>query len=211
MRRKDIAPEIRALLGEYTDPEVNFARSATKMSRYIFNTYFLEKVLEQGEGVFLFKQEDEPPDHFVKIANDNSSVLAPLNGYYTTPEVNQAFIDAVDPSSPTGLYGSIIRLNAFVKFGKTVIAPTTMARNFMSAALFTVANGHFNWAKTSKAFQARKAYFNNLTDTEMADYLKEIKKLGVNYDSAVAGELIDTLRDSSFGGDIIFDEEGARS
>ncbi|MBJ34086.1 MAG: hypothetical protein CMC89_05100 [Flavobacteriaceae bacterium] len=209
MRRKDIAPEIRALLGEYTDPEVNFARSATKMSRYIFNTYFLEKVLEQGEGVFLFKQEDAPPDHFVKIANDNSSVLAPLNGYYTTPEVNQAFIDAVDPSSPTGLYGSIIRLNAFVKFGKTVIAPTTMARNFMSAALFTVANGHFNWAKTSKAFQARKAYFNNLTDTEMADYLKEIKKLGVNYDSAVAGELIDTLKDSSFGGDIIFDEEGA--
>ena len=209
MRRKDIAPEIRALLGEYTDPEVNFARSATKMSRYIFNTYFLEKVLEQGEGVFLFKQEDAPPDHFVKIANDNSSVLAPLNGYYTTPEVNQAFIDAVDPSSPTGLYGSIIRLNAFVKFGKTVIAPTTMARNFMSAALFTVANGHFNWAKTSKAYQARKAYFNNLTDTEMADYLKEIKKLGVNYDSAVAGELIDTLRDSSFGGDIIFDEEGA--
>ena len=209
MRRKDIAPEIRALLGEYTDPEVNFARSATKMSRYIFNTYFLEKVLEQGEGVFLFKQEDAPPDHFVKIANDNSSVLAPLNGYYTTPEVNQAFIDAVDPSSPTGLYGSIIRLNAFVKFGKTVIAPTTIARNFMSAALFTVANGHFNWAKTSKAFQARKAYFNNLTDTEMADYLKEIKKLGVNYDSAVAGELIDTLKDSSFGGDIIFDEEGA--
>jgi len=209
MKRKNIAPEIRALLGEYTDPEVNFARSATKMSRYIFNTYFLERVLELGEGVFLFKPENAPPDHFVKIAADNSSVLAPLNGYVTTPEINQAFIDAIDPSSPTGLYGSIIRANAFVKFGKTVIAPTTMARNFLSAALFTVANGHFNWSKTSKALQARKAYFNNLSDQEMVDYLKEIKKLGVNYDSAIAGELIDTLKDTQFGADIVFDEEGA--
>jgi len=209
MKKKNIAPEIRALLGEYTDPEVNFARSATKMSRYIFNTYFLERVLELGEGVFLFKPENAPPDHFVKIAADNSSVLAPLNGYVTTPEINQAFIDAIDPSSPTGLYGSIIRANAFVKFGKTVIAPTTMARNFLSAALFTVANGHFNWAKTSKARQARKAYFNNLSDQEMVDYLKEIKKLGVNYDSAIAGELIDTLKDTQFGADIVFDEEGA--
>ena len=29
--RKQIAPEIRALLGEYNDPRINFAKSATKM------------------------------------------------------------------------------------------------------------------------------------------------------------------------------------
>src|SRR5690606_37019749 len=32
-KRKQIAPEIRALMGEYIDPRVNFAKSATKMGR----------------------------------------------------------------------------------------------------------------------------------------------------------------------------------
>jgi hypothetical protein len=40
-RNEDLAPEIRALMGENTDPQLNYARSMLKMSRLIGYTNFL--------------------------------------------------------------------------------------------------------------------------------------------------------------------------
>ena len=54
IKRKRIAPEIRALLGEYRDPMVNYSRSVSKMAFVIANHQFLESVRESGlaEGYF---------------------------------------------------------------------------------------------------------------------------------------------------------------
>ena len=197
-QRKQIAPEIRALLGEFKDPRVNFANSASKMSRLIYNDRFLKEVLESGNGVFLFDQESAPADATKKIAEVGSKTMSPLNGMYTYPEVEQAFRDALGKEEMGDLYRTIIKVNGLVKYGKTVIAPTTMFRNFMSASMFTVANGHFNWSKLSKSAEVAGSYFSGIGDG--VEYLKNLKKLGVVHDSPYAGEMIAYLQDANAQG-----------
>ena len=195
-QRKDIAPEIRALLGEYTDARVNFGRSATKMSRLLFNERFLRKIKEDGMGVYLFNREDAPADSFTTFAPDGSSAMAPLSGLKTTPEIHQAFKDALDKEQMSDWYRTIVRYNGMVKFGKTVIAPTTIARNYMSAMMFAVANGHFNMGKAADAWDSKKAIFRN--EGSRLEYIRRLKQLGVIYDAPFAGEMMKLLEESKF-------------
>ena len=197
-KNNEIAPEIRALLGEHKDARVNFANSATKMSRLIYNDRFLKEVLESGKDVFLFDQESAPADATKKIAEVGSKTMSPLNGLYTYPEVEQAFRDALGKEEMGDLYRTIIKVNGLVKYGKTVIAPTTMFRNFMSASMFTVANGHFSWSKLSKSAEVAGSYFSGIGDG--VEYLKNLKKHGVVHDSPYAGEMIAYLQDANAQG-----------
>ena len=197
-KRQQIAPEIRALLGEYTDARINFVKSATKMSRLIFNDDFLKAVKREGiAGDFLFDEESRPSgEHTVKIAADASSPMSPLNGYYTYPEINQAFIDALDKEKMANWHRMIVQTNGLIKGGKTFLSPTTAARNFMSAYFFTLANGHFDLGQMGKSIGAFKTYFNK--DNGKVDYLRELKELGVIYDTPYAGEMMALLADSKF-------------
>ena len=205
-KRKDIAPEILALMGEYTDPRINFVKTATKVSRLLWNHKFLERVKLEGQrDGFLFTAEDAPTDAYVQIAPDSSDAMNPLNGLYTTPELAQGFEDAMDLGSNVEWVKKWQQLNSVVKYGKTVIAPTTVARNFMSASLFTVANGHFNWAKGGESLKSLRgfwsdesSYFDSAEGASTA-YLREIRRHGVIYDSPYAGELTKALEDFSRG------------
>tara|TARA_A100001037_G_scaffold291066_1_gene304683 strand:+ start:1965 stop:9182 length:7218 start_codon:yes stop_codon:yes gene_type:complete len=201
--RKDIAPEIRALLGEYVDPKVNFTKSATKMSRLLFNDRFLKRVKEIGMGTFLFDREDAPADAYVTFASETSDVMAPLNGLKTTPEIEQAFRDALGKEQMEDWYRAIVQANGAIKYGKTVIAPTTLARNYLSAYMFTLANGHFNAGKLSKSFAAMESYFTG-GGGEIA-YLRRLKELGVVYDTPYAGEMMALLDDAKQ--DLFFDDK----
>lgn len=200
-RRKQVAPEIRALLGEYTDPKVNFSKSVTKMARLIMNQRFLDKVRDLGlaEG-FLFEKENRQLDATRQIAADASEVYAPLNGLYTYPEVEQAFKDALGKEQMADWFRTIVRLNGMVKYGKTVLSPTTAARNWMSASFFAMANGHFDFSQMTKSVQSVREYF---THGEGKDgYLRKMKQLGVIYDTPYAGEMMDLLADSQLENDL---------
>jgi len=153
--RKNVPAVIRELLGEYKDPKVNFARSASKMHWYVANHHFLMKVRAEGLGTFLFERPTGEFDD--QIAGDSSETMNPLNGLYTTEDFRQGMEDANNKLVATDLMRNIIRMNAMVKYGKTILAPTTQARNFMSAAMFSILNGHFNWMHMDKAFGAAKA------------------------------------------------------
>lgn len=196
-RRKEIAPEIRALLGEYKDPRINFAKSATKMSRMIFNQRFLESVLSQGMGSFLFTNENKPPEATSKISADSSEAMSPLNGLWVTPEVNQAFIDALGKEKMEDWYRKVVQINGMVKYGKTVLSPTTAARNWMSAYFFTVANGHFNMKHMRQSVAGLKEYFGHGSDKVQMAYLRKLKQLGVVYDTPNAGEMFRLLQDAN--------------
>jgi hypothetical protein len=195
-RRKDIAPEIRALLGEHKDPRVNFAKSATKMGRLIFNQKFLERVKSIGMGQFLFTGKNKPPEATAKIAAASSEVLAPLNGLWTFPEVNQAFKDALGKEHMEDWYRAVVRANGFVKYGKTVLSPTTAMRNWMSAAFFTIANGHMDWSHMQKSLSGLNEYFTHSGKAEKLKYLRHLKELGVVYDTPYAGEMMRLLSDT---------------
>lgn len=195
-RRQEIAPEIRALLGEYTDPRLNFAKSATKMGRLIWNQKFLDKVREQGMGVFLFEGTDRPPEATVQIAAESSSAYEPLNGLWTFPEVDQAFRDALDKEQMANWYRTIVQLNGIVKFGKTVLSPTTAMRNWQSAFFFTLANGHLDLRHAAKSLSGLREYFTQRGSDARLAYLIKLKELGVVYDTPYAGEMMRLLEDS---------------
>ena len=194
-KKKDIAAPILALLGEHTDARLNFARTSTKMQRLIFNDDFLKKVKEVGMGSFLFEDGDQPDGTWKTIAAKGNESYKPLNGLKTTPEINQAFIDALGKEQMEGWYRTIVQINGAVKFGKTVLSPTTAARNWMSASFFAMANGHFDARKIGKSLEVAESYFHNGKRGTM--YLKDLKRLGVIYDTPYAGEMMKLLEDSN--------------
>lgn len=195
-RRKQIAPEIRELLGEYKDPKVNFTKSVTKMTRLVFNQTFLDQIREIGlRDGFLFDKDNRPLDATKMIAADSSETYAPLNGLYTFPEIDQAFRDALGKEEMAGWFRAIVRANGMVKFGKTVLSPTTAARNWMSAMFFALANGHFDFTQMKHSLGSIREYFSQTGNK--AEYLKKLKTLGVIYDTPYAGEMMDLLSDSN--------------
>ena len=194
-KRKEIAPEIRALLGEYDDARINYAKTTAKMARLIYNTRFLEKVKQIGMGNFLFTEENRPPN-MTQLATENSKVLEPLNGLYAPRDIAQAFKDFGGMDDWIGFPEQIIRLNGMIKYGKTVAAPTTQFRNFMSASFFALANGHFDLTKTAKSISVMREYFTRDGDKGRLAYLRKLKQLGVVYDTPFAGEMAKLLEES---------------
>jgi hypothetical protein len=196
IKRKEIAPEIRALLGEYLDPRLNFAKSATKMGRLVWNQRFLDRVLSFGMGTFLFEGKDRPADATTQIAGEQSETYAPLNGLWTYPEVAQAFQDALGKEQMSDLYRTVVRLNGMVKYGKTILSPTTAMRNWQSAMFFSLANGHFDLTQMKKSWSAfREQVTQNASGDDLA-YLRKLKQLGVVYDTPYAGEMMALLADA---------------
>ncbi len=198
-RRKDIAPEIRALLGEYKDVKINYAKTLAKMSRLVANTKLLDRIKEIGlaEG-WLYTEDNKPLDQSVtKVAGDASEVYAPLNGYYVPNEINQALIDTLGKEQMADWLRAVIRMNGMVKYGKTVLSPTTAFRNWMSAAFFAMANGHFDITQMRKSVSGFSEYFGHGENPEKVAYLRKLKELGVVYDTAYAGEMMDLLKDSN--------------
>ncbi len=208
MRRKEVPPQIRALLGEYTDPRLNFAKSTTKMGRLIWNQRFLDRIRDIGMGTFLFEGTDRPPQATKQIAAAGSEVYAPMNGLWTFPEVDQAFRDALGKEQMSDLYRFIVRANGLVKYGKTVLSPTTAMRNWQSAMFFSLANGHFDMTQMKKSISAfREQVSQRATGGDLA-YLRHLKQLGVVYDTPYAGEMMRLLQDARMD-EILSTEKGS--
>lgn len=194
-RRKDVPPILRELLGEYTDPVVNFAKSSAKMQWFLGNHYFLTQMYEKGNGVFMFPDKGHP-GFTAKIAGNNSQTMDPLNGMYTSPDLITGMSDIRDVNEYVGFWRGYLRMNSWVKYGKTILSPTTQLRNFWSAAMFTVMNGHM--ASLTRLSKARKAAISDLftKDESWLNYLRHLISLGVLHDNPYAGELKDALKDA---------------
>lgn len=193
--RKDISPEIRALLGEYADPRINYAKSVSKMSSMIASDKLLSAIRDMGINNFIFEKDTRPPEATVQLAGEKSEVYSPLNGMWTTPEIKEAFEDAMGTGGGEGWLDTAIRINGFIKYGKTVLSPTTAMRNVMSSYFFTVANGHFNQKYMKQAVSAFNAQVKGKVTDGESDYIKRLIKLGVLYDSANAGEMVKMMTD----------------
>ncbi|HBN13705.1 MAG TPA: hypothetical protein DD407_01605, partial [Pseudohongiella sp.] len=149
------------------------------------------KVREQGMGVFLFDEATRPPGT-EQIAADGSEVYAPLNGLYTYKEVAQAMKDALGREQMSGWYKAIVQVNGLIKGGKTILSPTTSARNFQSAMFFSIANGHFDLTQAKKSMSLIKKFDNK----QKLAYVQKMKDLGVIYDAPYAEEMMDLLQES---------------
>lgn len=194
-KRKQISPEIRALLGEYEDPAINYAKSVTKMTRLVHNTAFLRQMTDISLQLgYIFEEENRPVGANKKIAADASEVYAPLNGMYTYPEFEQALRDAVGASKEPDWYKVMVAANGAVKYGKTVLAPTTAVRNFLSAAMFSLTSGHWNASHLEKSVKVVKTYFTGKDVRGSREYINKLLKLGVLYDAPNYRELQDLIK-----------------
>lgn len=209
-KRKDIAPEIRALWGEYEDPLVNYARSVEKMTRLIANHEFLTdiKAAHRGEIVmgralgedrFLF---DRPivrngVSYHARFAGEGSRTLEPLNGLYTTPEIKRAFEQAVATEQGPAWLRAYMKVNGTVKLSKTVGSLMTHIRNVIGNTGFATANGHWRVGAAGKAWKATMTNLAKLERQEWRSYYRRLQELGVVDESARAGELQDVIRDAS--------------
>jgi hypothetical protein len=179
-QRKDISPEIRALMGEYTDPLYNYYATIFKISSLTSSRQYLNSLKEFGMGKFFFTEKTE--DATVKFAGDESDALAPLNGIYTFPEIKEAL--KVADNETTWL---ITKLAGRVRMLKTVYNPATHVKNIIGNMGFAVSNGH--WQNIPEAYKYIRGAITGKTDQDIMKMMDTLNRYGVLNNVIGVGEL----------------------
>lgn len=128
MKRGDLDPVVRKLMGEYEEVGVNYTKSVLKMSRLLELSKMEMDFKNEGEGIFLSK--GKPTKYATKKIKKTDSVN--LGGYYTTPEIYDALYskDVYDHGPVIELF---YMLNGMTKAALTIFKDDSQARNFWGA------------------------------------------------------------------------------
>lgn len=211
--KTDIPFEIRALMGEYTDPAQNYSRTIFKMASLINNAKYLNTVRKNGLGVYFFEKNDinKPKGYDYVIASENSDTMDPLNGLYTTKEIAEAFgkptgiLNAIKVALPPEIskdvkstYEYYMKLLSTVKWLKTVGSVGTHFKNVSGNITFMLANGYFKPDEYRKSAQVIHNDFFSKTDKELREKMQEYIEAGIVDQSAVLGELRSMFKDADF-------------
>jgi len=194
-KRGDIAPEIRALWGEYSDPMVNYAKSVAKMSNLISRSKFLRDVKKMGMDDFLFTEPNAK--HYKEIAGEGSKAMDPLNGLYTTPEIKAAFESFKD--APVGKWMSAyMKINGFTKYAKTILSfPITHVRNFLSNPLIMIRNGNVSLGQIPNAARTVINELAGSTNKQIREKYKKYTELGLTEEGLNYEDIKATLKDAN--------------
>lgn len=193
-KQKDIPVEIRALMGEYTDPMQNYARSVMRMVAAAESAKFLNSVKSIGEGVFLF---DKPnPPFSVQIAAEGSETMSPLNGMYTTKEIAEQFDSTVSQSN--AVLENYMKVIATVKWMKTIASFGTHSKNVTGNLGFMLVNGHTDFTQMGEAFRIIKNDLGKSDNEALNAKLNKYIELGIIKQSAGLGEIRDMFKDADF-------------
>ncbi len=198
-KRKDIAPEIRELMGENFDPRINYLRSVAKTAQVIESHDFLKQVRAAGIGKWLFEKPvsdgTREGSFTTLIAPEGSKAMEPLNGLYTTADIAKAFHNTLNPvGEHTWRWWRW--LNGMAKTAKTVHSPMTQSRNVLGNGLFLVANGHWRADAAAEVLTALRAEFGRGDTAKAREYLTKLTRLGIVGESVNAGELREAISDA---------------
>ena len=207
--KSDIPLEIRALMGEYTDPAQNYSRTIFKIASLVNNAKFLNTVKSNGMNVYLFKEKTG--EFNTQIAGKESETMNPLNGLYTTKEIAGALkesagiLNTIETALPFEIAGTVkstyeyyMKLLGSVKHLKTIESVGTHFKNVSGNVTFMLANGYF---KPDAYRQSAKVIYNdffNKTDKELREKMQEYIEAGIVDQSAVLGELRSMFKDEDF-------------
>lgn len=212
-QKTNIPFEIRALMGEYTDPAQNYSRTIFKIASLINNAKFLNTVRDNGIGVYLFEKNDinRPKEFDTLIAAEGSETMNPLNGLYTTKEIagslkeSAGILNSIEVSLPfevsstvKSTYEYYMKLLSTVKWLKTVGSVGTHFKNVSGNITFMLANGYFKPDEYRKSAQVIHNDFFNKTDKELREKMQEYVDAGIVDQSAVLGELRSMFKDADF-------------
>ena len=196
--REEIPVEIRMLMGEYTDPGQNYARTILKMSALAANHQFLNEVKKAGTGVFLFDKNDSktPEGYNYEIAAEGSETMNPLNGMYTSKELKEAF---EKEASQLGKFMTFyMNILSRVKWGKTIMSPATHLKNVIGNIGFVLVNGHWRINEMAGAYKAVRDDIRSLDKKDSRAYINKLIELGIVKQGAGMGEIRAMFEDASW-------------
>lgn len=201
MKRGEIPDVIRELMGEETNPIVNYVNSITSVANMIQQQRTFQELATQFKGEYFFEPDDPniPEDAKALVADQGNDRYRPLDGLYTTPEIKQALTDVEESfGAQNSLFRGYLMANAAAKFSKTVLNPTTISRNVIGGSFFLFANGINPFGPEMKtAMEAAKSAFVN-PDTEVGrQQILEYAELNLLGSSPQAGEINDLVGDLS--------------
>jgi len=191
------SPEIRALLGEYTDPLYNYATSVAKLTHLVEKQKFLNDVKDMGMGEFLFEgtEKNIPSGNFRKIAAEGASTMNPLNGLYTTPEIAEAFANFSKTEPLPNYIRQYMKVNSAAKYAKTIGSAQTHVRNYLSNYGFHLANGRV-FQGTGELGKAHKAIVSDVkARTGDREYIKRLHELNIIGEGIHVNDLRETMKD----------------
>ncbi len=128
-------------------------------------------------------------------------LLNPLQGKFALKDYAQSFKSTQESakSMPRQIYNSLILYpKGLSQMSKTILAPFTHARNFISATAFAAANGHLPFGQiddVKKAFNALQAKGFRRDNP----FYQELLELGVVNSNVQMKQIADLLEDVDFG------------
>ena len=199
--RKEIPEQIRMLMGEYSGPAMNYARTVLNIASLAARHQFLTQVKEAGMGKFFFEKNDSqrPKGFDTEIASEGSDTMSPLNGLMTTPEIAEAF----------GLYNGqqgedswvqkgikiYYKAMGLVKWLKTIASLGTHAKNIISNFAFVGVNGH-SLIEIGKAIKVVAQDLKTMSKPEVEAKIDEYIKAGIMRQGAGINEIKDMFKDA---------------
>ncbi len=201
-RRGDIPEPFRALMGEYRDIRANYAATALKIDTNLANHRFLHGMYNHLEATGrLFAKPEDAPDGvaLVPMTSKKLKSYSPLSKMWTTPEMREALRSIVEVTENPAWLDAWLKINAVVKYNKTVSSFETQIINFVSGISQALANGHLfdimlgdGGVKTS-AKTAFNELMNSSSKAQLAS-ITEMLELGVFGESATAREIQDAMK-----------------
>ena len=190
-QRQDLAPEIRALMGEYTQPMQAYALSIVKQSQLVAGANFQVKVRESGLGKFLFEENDPatPEGFTATIAGEGSKTMEFLAGLRTTPEIAAAFEKQFNPQTMSKAQQTYYKVLGGVKWAKTVGDYEVHARNFVGNLGFVMANGHGDISQIANAFKVLANDLTTMSDEDLNLKMQKYVRLNLISADASLGEI----------------------
>jgi hypothetical protein len=146
-------------------------------------------MVERYGGVYFFQDHNKPEGNYAKVSAEGRPYLAPLDGWWTTPDIVEALQDMREPDVMHDVERMFVtQIVQRVKLGKTILSPITHARNFWGNTAFVLLNG-WNPVRMYQAWRRLAPRFNDGSNAEWRSYAEKLHKLGVFGESVSAGDL----------------------
>ena len=205
-QKLDIPLEIRALMGEYTDPIQNYANTVYKMANLAYNTKFLNDLKKNGMGTIFFEEGDvnRPKEFNTKIAADSTKTFDPLGGLMTTKEIADEFNKSSKVKSLANAanefkgYEYYMKALRSVKWLKTIGSVATHGKNVFGNLDFMLSNGYLNFNEYRRSFNVIKNDLLNKGNKDLQEKLLEYTDAGIINQNVGLNEIKSMFKDGDF-------------
>jgi hypothetical protein len=159
MRRKDIAPEIRALMGEETNPLHRFVKSAAFQAQIVARHHGQLAVRALGLQTGLFKTQRG--EAFTELIEPSENRWSGLAGVWTTPEMkaalaNSSAVNREGTDIGGWLVGTLKALGNEAKLNRVALNPDSWVVNILGNVVGLVQSGDvFAWDFARRLTDAR--------------------------------------------------------